>query len=313
VALINRVAALAATGVQRLAAFTDVPSGGNPSGVVLDASSIAGDSTAMLAVAADVGDSETVFVTDGPVTAGRRVYTVRYFSPEVEVPFCGHATIALAVAIGDRLGAGPLTLHTAAGQVNVDVAMTVARWRATLTSPPPSHDRMPSPELEALLTCFGWTDDVLDPRTLPGVAYAGARHAIVPLRDRATLAEMAYDFARLRDLCIRHGWVTVHLAFAETLSLHHVRAPFPYGGVVEDPATGAGAAAYAAYLRDTGRIAAPAELTIRQGVDMGRPSTIYAALDATGPVRITGHAVPIPRRDRAAHRVCRRPRRMSSR
>lgn len=279
--------------VQRLAAFTDVPSGGNPAGVVLDASTVAADPAMMLAVAADIGYSETAFVTDGPVTDERRAYTVRYFSPQAEVPFCGHATIALGVAIGQRIGAGAVTLETQSGPVRVDIAQTDDRWRATLTSPPPAHEPLPEYQLDALLDCFGWTHDVLDSAPAPAVGYAGARHAIIPLRDHATLAAALYDYDRLRDLSVRHEWVTVHLVYQETPQLHHVRAPFPFGGLVEDPATGAGAAAYAAYLRDTGLLAAPATLTIRQGDDMGRPSVLTVDIPATGGVRVSGEAVPL--------------------
>jgi len=286
--------ARAALDVLRLAAFTDVPTGGNPAGVVLDASAVAADPATMLAVAADVGYSETVFVTDGPVTPGRRDYTVRYFSPSAEVPFCGHATIALGVAIGTRCGSTEVTLATRSGPVRVDIVQAAGgAWHATLTSPPPSHEALPTEQLDRLLDCFGWTRAVLDPAVAPAVTYAGAHHATVVLRDRATLAAAAYDYERLRDLCVERGWVTVHLAYRQSPQLHHVRAPFPFGGVVEDPATGAGAAAYAAYLRDTGILDAPGTLTIRQGEDIGRPSMLLVRIPASGPVCVSGGAVQL--------------------
>src|SRR3981189_747434 len=97
--------------ILRLAAFTDTPAGGNPAGVVLDASTL--DDTEMQAIAAAVGYSETAFVTD-PATK-----TVRYFSPAAEVPFCGHATIATAVALAERDGPGDVVLATNAGAVAV--------------------------------------------------------------------------------------------------------------------------------------------------------------------------------------------------
>ena len=105
--------------VLSLAAFTDRPDGGNPAGVVLDASALS--DAEMQAIAADVGYSETAFV----VGAGPRV---RYFSPLAEVPFCGHATIATAVALGD----GTHPFATNAGEVVVEVAEGIA----TLTSVP---------------------------------------------------------------------------------------------------------------------------------------------------------------------------------
>jgi PhzF family phenazine biosynthesis protein len=88
----------AGVAVRRLRAFTLDRRGGNPAGVVLDAATLS--SAEMQAIAAAVGYSETVFVVDGPPTAGRREYQVRYFSPLAEVAFCGHATVALGAALG---------------------------------------------------------------------------------------------------------------------------------------------------------------------------------------------------------------------
>jgi PhzF family phenazine biosynthesis protein len=112
-----RVSARSEVAVLRLSAFTRDGAGGNPAGVVLDASSLS--DADMLAVAADVGYSETVFVLDGPPVADRRRYTVRYFAPLAEVPFCGHATVALGAALGSALGPGDLVLDTAAGAVTL--------------------------------------------------------------------------------------------------------------------------------------------------------------------------------------------------
>src|SRR6266545_5638303 len=116
------------TTVLRYAAFTTDPAGGNPAGVVLDASGL--DDETMQAIAADVGYSETAFVTE---EAGG-VRPVRYFSPKAEVPFCGHATVATAVALAERIGPGELVFSTKAGLVPVTVDDNM---RATLTSVEP--------------------------------------------------------------------------------------------------------------------------------------------------------------------------------
>src|SRR4051794_31253942 len=100
------------TEVQRYVAFSDDPAGGNPAGVVRDAGGL--DDAAMLRIAADVGYSETAFVTR-EISPGH--YRVRYFSPLAEVPFCGHATVATAVA----LGPGDHVFTTNAGEVPVTV------------------------------------------------------------------------------------------------------------------------------------------------------------------------------------------------
>ncbi len=102
------------TDVRRYSAFTDHGQGGNPAGVVLDATGLT--ETGMIAIAAEVGYSETAFLT--PTGQSAR-FGMRYFSPRVEVAFCGHATIASASALAERAGPGAVTLDTVAGPVTV--------------------------------------------------------------------------------------------------------------------------------------------------------------------------------------------------
>ncbi len=167
----------------------------------------------MRAIAAAVGFSETVFVTDGPLTSGRRHYSVRYFAPQAEVPFCGHATVALGTAIGRRLGAGTLHLSSASGDIPIEVVSAAdGRWGTTFTSAEPWHESLPDNQLDELLACFGWNRTVMDSSVPPAVADAGARHVIVPVRDRSILSTATYDFHRLRQLSMRHDWVTIYLA-----------------------------------------------------------------------------------------------------
>ncbi|MDF1505189.1 PhzF family phenazine biosynthesis protein, partial [Roseisolibacter sp. H3M3-2] len=136
--------------------------------------------------------------------------------------------------------------------------------------------------------------DALDPAIPPARAYAGAWHLVLAVRDAARLAALDYDFDALRDLMTRDGLTTLQLVWREGADVFHARNPFPVGGVVEDPATGASAAALGGYLRDAGLVAAPATLTIRQGEAMGRPSRITVAVPAAGGIVVSGSAVPIP-------------------
>lgn len=79
-------------------------------------------------------------------------------------------------------------------------------------------------------------------------------------------------------------------------AFHHARNPFPVGGVVEDPATGAAAAAFGAYLRFHRFVTPPARITIFQGADIGRPSRLNVELVAGDErVRVSGTASPIDR------------------
>ncbi|MDG5805721.1 PhzF family phenazine biosynthesis isomerase [Streptomyces ossamyceticus] len=278
--------------VLRYSAFTDDPAGGNPAGVVLDAAAL--DDAAMLAIAAEVGYSETAFVTAGDASARR--FRVRYFSPLAEVAFCGHATVALAVALAERLGVGDLLFDTPVGEIPVATAIdpTDGTARATLTSVPTHSRPATSSELDEALGALRWSVGDLDAGLPPHVAFGGNEHLVLAAASRARLAGLDYDFDGLADVMRRHGWTTVHLVWRESPYLFHARDPFPVGGVVEDPATGAAAAAFGGYLRALGLITAPSTIGIRQGEDMGRPSDLRIDVSAEdGRVRVTGGAVPI--------------------
>ncbi len=279
------------TEILRLAAFTHIPEGGNPAGVVLDATAL--DDATMQAIAADVGYSETAFLTRA---GADHTYDVRYFSPAAEVPFCGHATIATAVALAQRDGAGAIVLNTKAGPVAVRTQADDAAITATLSSvaphlaPPPTDD-----ELAPALAALRWSAADLDPDLPPRIAYAGARHLILAARTRERLAHLDYDFDALKRYMSEHDLVTVDLVFREDPTTFHARNPFPVGGVVEDPATGAAAAAFGAYLRALELVTLPARVTIHQGDDMGRPSLLLIDLDTgDGAIHVTGQAVRIP-------------------
>ncbi|MCK8438146.1 PhzF family phenazine biosynthesis protein [Streptomyces sp. D2-8] len=274
--------------VLRYVAFSTDPEGGNPAGVVLDASGA--DDAVMLATAAEVGYSETAFVVgsgDGPLD-------VRYFSPLAEVPFCGHATIATAVAHAERHGTGRLLLRTAAGPVTVTTERAAdGTLVATLVSVAPRSVPVEEADLAELLAILGWSAEDLDPALPPRVAFGGAWHPVLAAASRARLADLDYDMAALTALMARRDWTTIDLVWRESPAVFHARNPFPPGGVTEDPATGAAAAAFGGYLREFGLVRTPATLTVHQGVDMGRPSTITVTVPAepdTG-IGVTGAAV----------------------
>ncbi|MEV0847006.1 PhzF family phenazine biosynthesis isomerase [Streptomyces sp. NPDC049954] len=282
------------TQIARYAAFTSEPAAGNPAGVVLDAAGL--DDGGQLAIAAGLGYSETAFVTEPPAGHPARTHTVRYFSPRAEVPFCGHATVATAVALAERDGAGDFLFLTRAGSVPVAVDTVDGELRATLTSVEPAVEEVDRADLTEALAALGWPAADLDPAFPPRIAYAGARHLVLGAGTRERLADLDYDFERLRALMARLDLTTVHLVWRDPRTgVFHTRDPFPVGGVVEDPVTGAASAAFGAYLRALGRVEEDAELTLRQGEDLGRPGTVTVTLRPGDPrVRVAGTAVRIP-------------------
>ncbi|MFD8205640.1 PhzF family phenazine biosynthesis protein [Streptomyces sp. NPDC059695] len=284
--------------VLRYTAFSDDPEGGNPAGIVLDATGLGDDE--MLTIAAELGYSESAFLT-APPSGGAgawdagRAYTIRYFSPKAEVPFCGHATVATAVALGERLGPGELVFTTRAGTVPVTVTREGGALRATLTSVEPHIEEIAAGDLAEALAALDWPAGDLDPALPPRIAFAGARHLVVAAASRERLAHLAYDFARLEALMHRLDLVTLELVWRASAEVFHVRAPFPVGGVVEDPATGAAAAAFGAYARELGLVPEATVLTLHQGEDMGRPGVLTVELRAGDRrIRVGGTGTRIP-------------------
>ncbi|MCH4564562.1 PhzF family phenazine biosynthesis protein [Halomonas sp. EGI 63088] len=271
----------------RLAAFTRDPRGGNPAGVWLG--DTLPDAAAMQRIAAEVGYSETAFIA--PLQGTRR--TVRYYSPQAEVSFCGHATVAAGVVLGRLNGAGTYELETAVGRVPVTVSQVEGEWRASLVSVAPEHRAAAPALVEETLAILGWQAAELDPGLPPARAYAGAWHLVLAAVSQDRLDRLDYDFERLEALMQREDLTTLQLVWRESATVFHARDPFPVGGVVEDPATGAAAAALGGYLRDAGLLEAPARLIIRQGEAMGRPSRLEVDIPATGGIVVTGTAVEL--------------------
>ena len=256
--------------VLKLAAFSHNGKGGNPAGVAFYDEMPAAEE--MLAIAKQVGYSETAFLVkqnDG--------WRVRYFAPEMEVPFCGHATIALGAALGEHFGEGTYKLYLNQSEISVRAERTgKGTIEATLQSPETHSENVPQEYLDKVLASFHLTVDSLAPVFPPRFASAGAKHLILFLKERKTLAEMNYAFDEVRALMAEQGLVTISLLWNESNSVFHARNAFASGGVYEDPATGAAAAALAGYLRDI-NWQGEKSFTILQGEDMGVPSRLTVA------------------------------------
>ena len=282
--------------VLRIAAFDDAGQGGNPAGVWIG--DVLPPAAEMQALAHALGFSETAFAArEGDA------WRVRYFSPESEVPFCGHATIALGAALARQAGDGRFALQLNAAAITVEGRSEGegeggagrGRMFAALQSPP-THSR-PAPQalVDQALALFGYSRADLDPRIPPALAHGGADHLVLALDSRARLAAMTYELQAGRAFMLEHGLVTVVLAWAESAQLFHTRNPFASGGVYEDAATGAGTAALAGYLRDLGWPHG-GRIDVVQGEDMGMRSRLRAEFgpEQGGSIRVSGSARMMP-------------------
>lgn len=272
----------------RISSFSQGSTGGNPAGVVIcDALP---EPAEMQKTAADLGYSETAFACrDGAA------WKVRYFAPVGEVAFCGHATIALGAVLGAQEGAGRFDLALRDGPISVEAHQREGRWHAALQSPETWSRPMADDLRGGMLDLFGLSAQDLDAALPPTLAFAGVRHAVLALKDRATLAAMSYPFEQMRALMAAHDIVTASLIYVEAPRSFVARNAFASGGVVEDPATGAAAAALGGALVDLDwdGLRGGGDFVIAQGEDMGMPSllnvrvtgTLGASVQVSGAVR----------------------------
>ncbi|TIP80787.1 MAG: PhzF family phenazine biosynthesis protein, partial [Mesorhizobium sp.] len=172
--------------ILRIAAFSDGDTGGNPAGVVIG--NVLPDAAEMQSIAAEVGFSETAFAA--PEGDGWRV---RYFSPESEVPFCGHATIALGAALVRQFGDGGFALILDRARITVEGFRDGTNIAAALQSPPTHSKPAPQKLIAEALALFGYSAGDLDPAIPPALIHGGADHLVLALNSRNALTAMAYD------------------------------------------------------------------------------------------------------------------------
>jgi PhzF family phenazine biosynthesis protein len=260
-----------------------LPHSGNPAGVVLDADGLI--NVEMLAIAADLGFSETAFLSAITTSTSR----VRYFTPLDEIAFCGHATIASGVALARR-GAGPVvTLTTNAGEVPVVVTPDSATLTAVDITIFPLGDATGDELLAALRLTRADLDTALPMAFIRG----GNPHPIVFVKEDV-LERLNHNDADVLALQNREGWDgTVPVVHRVSATRFASRNPFPRGGIREDPATGSAAAGLGYYLRAGGHVEVPTVIEVEQGAEAGRPSLITVEIPAEGRIRVTGTATQL--------------------
>ncbi|MCJ7859287.1 PhzF family phenazine biosynthesis protein [Corynebacterium kalidii] len=291
----------------RLAAFASELGGGNPAGIVLDASTLT--ESAMQQIASDIGYSETAFLIPASNETDDRTLRVRYFSPEAEVPFCGHATVAAAVALAQQRGVGPFTLETAVGRVIVDTStaesitsgggLTDTPVTASFTSVEPRIRDLDSDVADTLLSLLGLSRSDLDEHWPPHEAYAGNWHPIIAIRTQEVFDTFSFDPDAIRALMDTQGWpgtvtIVCRQDSDDTSPLCvDARNLFPVGDITEDPATGSAAAAFGGYLRELGTITTPLQIIVRQGRHVGRPSLLLVKVPPEGGITVSGTAISL--------------------
>lgn len=286
--------------------FTSRPLSGNQLAVVLDADGL--DTEAMLAITAEFNLAETVFVLPAERPAHRA--RIRIFAPGRELPFAGHPTVGTAVllALDDAATGGTgtdtmLVLEETVGPVRCLVSREEEgkRGHATFDVPVVAQPAGHVLDRDAIAAALGLLPSEIGFENHVASAYtAGVPYIFVPLRD---LDAMRRVLPRLDLWQHAFGDVSAYLYCRETESnTHHFHARMFWRtlGLVEDPATGSAAAAFAGVVAGFDRpMAGSHPILIEQGYEMGRPSVIRLEVDiengALAAARIGGDAVVVAR------------------
>jgi trans-2,3-dihydro-3-hydroxyanthranilate isomerase len=257
--------------------FTDMPLTGNQLAVFVDATDI--DDTYMQPLAREIGFSETVFVLPDD--------HVRIFTPGSELPFAGHPVLGTAFVLASLRGTDHVTLNTRAGPVPVEFD---DRGRGTMRQPLPSVSPWPG-DVGVLFAALGVTDS-----KLPVEVYVnGPQHVYVALSSVDEVAALRPDTGRLDEVLSPS---TVNCVAGEGTSWKSRVFP-THLGITEDAATGSAAGPLAVHLSRHGLLPWGTWITITQGVELKRPSTLYACAcgsdDRLEAVEVAGDTVIVGR------------------
>jgi trans-2,3-dihydro-3-hydroxyanthranilate isomerase len=290
--------------VFQMDAFTHIPFGGNPAGVVLDADGLTDEQ--MQRIAREMNCSETAFVLSTD-TRGADV-RIRFFTPAAEVDLCGHATISTFVALANNQrfsGKRPFTMiqETRAGLLPVTISEDgEGRTQVLMTMAAP---RFRSCEFDrrAVADMLGLMEEDIADHLPVGLGYTGLWDLFVPIRTVDAFARMQPDLAALAEMNQRLGVASTHCYSLDTLTPDcqlHVRDFSPSLGIPEDPATGTANGALAAFLVHHGVLVPKCEqvrLKVEQGFEVGRLSLICVEVDgepnSPRTVRVGGTAVQV--------------------
>ncbi|MEA2221307.1 MAG: hypothetical protein QOJ35_3933 [Solirubrobacteraceae bacterium] len=267
--------------------FTSIPLTGNQLAVVHDADGI--DDTTMLAFARETRLSETTYVQTATQPAAD--YRNRIWTMLGEIPLAGHPSLGTAVAVARARGEPRVTYvqQTPAGLQPVEVRIDGDAARASMLQEPARFGPEPAPA--GVMAAAGLTAADAHPDLPPQVVSCGTPHLMAPLRDRAALERIAHDAGALRALLAPLDALVLYLVAVDPdEGIARARGLFlGPGGVIEDPATGSAAGPLLAYLRER---AGTQSLTVRQGDEMGRPSTLDCSWSLDRP-RVAGDVVVV--------------------
>jgi len=290
--------------VYQVDAFTKEKFLGNPAGVVPNADGLS--DAEMQALARELGNPETAFVLspDAPDHDVR----VRFFTPTIEVPSCGHATIAAHYvrAVEGSLPSCTVVQKIGAGILPVDIFRKDDDYRVRMTQGRVEFEEpFAMGRAVEILTALGLASVDLDPRCPVQIVSTGHSKVLIGIRTLGVLNGLMPDLALLKEISGRigcNGYYVFTLESGDADTFAHGRMFAPAIGITEDPVTGNANGPLGAYLVKHG-LADPVDGVLsfhaRQGEAMGRPGTVEVEVEVQDSVptvvRVAGDAVIVLR------------------
>ncbi len=255
--------------IYRVSAFSHQNRGGNEAGVVLNTENL--DDKTMQSIAKKVGFSETAFV----FPSKEADYHLRYFSPLLEVPLCGHATIATFNLMRnlDLLDKQELTIKTAAGILNVFIESDAVFMQ--MASPMMQE----GPDKQELIDSLKLKHSTLGEAPVKIVS-TGIEEIFVEIKDKDSLNTLNLDPLAVQKLCEKYDASGMYLFTFDTddpAATTQGRNFLPVLGIPEESATGTASGALAYYLH-TLKLKSQTDFVFEQGSALMKPSRIYAKL-----------------------------------
>ncbi|MDZ7261155.1 MAG: PhzF family phenazine biosynthesis protein [candidate division KSB1 bacterium] len=289
--------------IKQVDAFTTTPFQGNPAGVVIEADGLT--ETQMQLIAREMNVSETAFILSPSNKAAD--LRIRWFTPQTEVPLCGHATIASFHALTEegKLGLNKEGVHTFRVETSSGILpVTVIREKNAL---PLIQFGLPVPRLQGIAL------DELELASILGISQEDIEHSLpynqarryllFPIKHLTTLLQLQVDFKRLVQWSKAQGLDCVAVFTLETRepsSKVHLRFFTPALGIDEDPVTGSVQSPMAAYLFEQGIITTTNGFTsyiAEQGDAIGRPGRVRVTLEEKSgqitSIQIAGNAITV--------------------
>ncbi|MFF4580089.1 PhzF family phenazine biosynthesis protein [Streptomyces sp. NPDC001389] len=273
--------------------------GGSPTSVVLDDDGLSDEDRRRVPV--EHGTSHAVFLRvsgDGAAHGPSPRVRMRFFTSRGELPACGHGTVAALAFLAARAeaeGNYRATFHTAGRVFDGWAVRDTAGVAASFDPGPVSLRRPTATERASVLPALGIASDAAGPEVR--VAGVGRERLLVPVTDRAALADLVPDLERLRDACDRAGLLGAYVYSPPSpVGTLAARMFAPSIGVPEDVANANSTACLAAHLAGQG----VTEIAVGMGDAVGRPTTITATAHPgpSGPrIRVGGTAttgLPLP-------------------